>query len=833
MSVETTNFEFSRICITLQSDEKKRRIQGLIEILKILELPQSESEILKLWDIVNKFLLRLLNDSSEICRDQTLEIIKLFILNLTPNDKYVMYLLPTLSRRLGSQEQIETSEEVRLKCIILLKQIILKYNNLLASYIDDLVKILTHTIVDNYSLIKRESCNCISEFAKNLSKYFYMQSEKFVKPILSNFTHQHFRVRIVSIITIGDLIQYGNSKLIEDVATPLAEKLFDQNGLVRIAVIEVAGCWLLKLKDRYNWWHKILPLLLTGLHDELKEIREKATNFWNAVGQLYMKENENDQKFKDKMDFLTDNPSHYPNVVRPNIGCRVIAQQTFSKLINGISLELGNWMADIRVRSAQLLCVFILNVEEDVTQHIQKLLPPMYRACNDEDDRVVENIERAAEYLGYFVQPKTCCHLILPTLEDTPSTGHLRVFAAILKGSKRSALLPLLKEIGQFLEQPHICQSKKGAYQKQILCCCHSLLLVCEKDCKLITKDLFIAIFTVLSMTKEHSIELEAKELLNTLANINSFNTVEELYSEYIGHLISSFSDYKSWTIHSPGSQILCAFFIHIKIIFTFDLEIILAILKSTMGNDADPEMRLKYFTLLSDYFNRDSSNKIMDPKFCNQFLEDCILPGLIWTVGRAAEAIRTAAVSCLCAFLEKYEKTLLMKGTQCLNEQDNCLELDKIIPVLISLTDDNSKKSRFYSLRAMYLVMSIRKRFHLTEDYIHKIYPVLLKRLDDGCDDIRSASLEALVKLWKAIPKNYNLDFNKGHIDMLYTSTIIYLDDPDSEFQSVILDSLKELARVHPELLYQKLQNCKTNFRNQEGIDTLLEHCSCILRNN
>lgn len=57
----------------------------------------------------------------------------------------------------------------------------------------------------------------------------------------------------------------------------------------------------------------------------------------------------------------------------------MITQQNLSKLINGISLELGDWLPDIRVRSAQLLCVLILNVEEDVIQHIEKLLPPMYR----------------------------------------------------------------------------------------------------------------------------------------------------------------------------------------------------------------------------------------------------------------------------------------------------------------------------------------------------------------------------------------------------------------------------------------------------------------------
>lgn len=233
MSVETANNEFTRICVMLQSEVKKRRIQGLKEVFTLLELQQSENETVKLWDIINKYLLRILNDSVEECRDRTLEIIKLFIINLASNDKYIMHLLPILSKRLGSSEQIEISEEVRLKCITLLKIIVLKYENLLALYIDDLTKILVQSLADNYPLVKRESCDCISEFAKNLSRYFYAQSQNFVKPILNNFTHQHHRIRIASIKTIGDLIQYGNSKSIEEVATPMAERLFDQNGLVR------------------------------------------------------------------------------------------------------------------------------------------------------------------------------------------------------------------------------------------------------------------------------------------------------------------------------------------------------------------------------------------------------------------------------------------------------------------------------------------------------------------------------------------------------------------------------------------------------------------------
>lgn len=61
------------------------------------------------------------------------------------------------------------------------------------------------------------------------------------------------------------------------------------------------------------------------------------------------------------------------------MGCRLIVQQNIGKLIGGIVKELEDWKADIRVRSAQLLAVLTLNAEQDVTQHIEKLLPAMYR----------------------------------------------------------------------------------------------------------------------------------------------------------------------------------------------------------------------------------------------------------------------------------------------------------------------------------------------------------------------------------------------------------------------------------------------------------------------
>lgn len=41
---------------------------------------------------------------------------------------------------------------------------------------------------------------------------------------------------------------------------------------VRQAVTRVVGGWLLELRDRYSFLHKLIPLLLSSLEDEMPEI---------------------------------------------------------------------------------------------------------------------------------------------------------------------------------------------------------------------------------------------------------------------------------------------------------------------------------------------------------------------------------------------------------------------------------------------------------------------------------------------------------------------------------------------------------------------------------
>ena len=56
----------------------------------------------------------------------------------------------------------------------------------------------------------------------------------------------------------------SSHKGFEDVIVPMAERLFDQIPFVRSTVARVAARWMTEYRDRYSYFHKLLPLVLTG-----------------------------------------------------------------------------------------------------------------------------------------------------------------------------------------------------------------------------------------------------------------------------------------------------------------------------------------------------------------------------------------------------------------------------------------------------------------------------------------------------------------------------------------------------------------------------------------
>lgn len=191
----------------LQSDSKMVRKQALVNIEKeIFENPENKNcDLTIVFPEVYAYVLKSFSDSSEACRESAASIISNFIDKLPLNDYYLTYILPVLVRRIGCPEIVEESEEIRLVLIELVHQILMKYkvSQLLSPFINDFTSILTKTSMDPFSKVKLEACECIILLTKVLARDFHFQCESYVKPVLSNFAHQHFRVRVAAIKAIG------------------------------------------------------------------------------------------------------------------------------------------------------------------------------------------------------------------------------------------------------------------------------------------------------------------------------------------------------------------------------------------------------------------------------------------------------------------------------------------------------------------------------------------------------------------------------------------------------------------------------------------------------
>lgn len=294
---------FKKMCLSLQSQDRKVRKQTYLDLQKFLSNTEdfTDQDLRDIFNETYMYTLNGLRDKTEAVREQCIHFIRFYYIEVLPlNDFYLTYLFPILVERIGSVEIIEESEEIRLQLLQLLDSIITKYSQTeqLKPFLNDSVIVLAETVKDKYPAIKELSCYTILNLSQALPKDFHMQAETLVKPVLSCFGHQRFKVRVASINAIGEIIMHSSYKGLEEVVGPMAERLFDQISVVRRAVAQVAARWLLEYRDRYSFFHKILPLLLTGLNDEVEETRVEAAFLWEKVGLQYQQENEKDLKDK-------------------------------------------------------------------------------------------------------------------------------------------------------------------------------------------------------------------------------------------------------------------------------------------------------------------------------------------------------------------------------------------------------------------------------------------------------------------------------------------------------------------------------------------------------
>ncbi|XP_039327419.1 dynein axonemal assembly factor 5 isoform X1 [Saimiri boliviensis] len=819
----------SRLLPGLEADSKPGRRRALEALRRALEEPGPAADPAAFqgpWArLLLPRLLRCLSDPAEGCRALAVHLLGLGLRRAARPHDALPRLLPALASRLAGPEPTrrppEACEELRLALVQLLSLAVDLGGAALAPHLDDALRVLRCSLLDPFAAVRRESCSCAAALAQATPDHFHMQSESLIGPLMQTISHQHWKVRVAAIEATGTVIQFGNGKSVDDVLSHFAQRLFDDVPQVRRAVASVVGGWLLHLRDRYSFFHKLIPLLLSTLDDEMPEVRQLAASLWEDVGLQWQRENEED--LKDKLDFAPPPPPHYPpHEHRPLLGCRELVFRNLSKILPALCHDITDWVVGTRVKSAQLLSVLLLHAEDHTTQHLEIVLRTLFLACADEETAVVHSCSRSAELIGTFVNPEVFLKLILPMLKKGPSASGLLVLASTIRGCPQEALQPHLTAIATELAQAHICQaSENDLYLERLLLCVQALVSVCCKDCSTASLQLMDVLLTIMALTGSASLTDKAQETMDSLAAAEGVSC-QDLYRKYVGPLLErATASHLDWTSHSPELLQFCVIIAQSGPALGEALPHVMPTLRACLQPSRDPQMRLKLFSILSTVLLRASdtiNSQGQLPSYLEMVTKDILAPNLQWHAGRTAAAIRTAAVSCLWALTSSE----VLSAKQIRDVQET------LMPQVLTTLEEDSQMTRLISCRIINTFLKTLGGM-IDPDKLIKIYPELLKRLDDVSNDVRMAAASTLVTWLQCVKHADGKAYYQSSVQYLYRELLVHLDDPESAVQDAVLEVLKEGSALFPDLLVRETEAVIHKHRSATYCEQLLQHVQAV----
>jgi dynein assembly factor 5 len=213
-----TEGEMNRNIVLLSDPNKitrQKALQSLCNDLKSsLSITDNDDDHPHLPSNILESVLKIFSDPAEKNRDLALNYVSMYITQYCTDensiDKALSLLIPAFVQRLGTNDIVEPSEEIRLKSISLLFEICRTYSNgnKLSLYLNEWIIILKRTIIDPYPEVRKLSCELTSKLAEKCHEKFHLMSENLVKPIIETMKHQHAKVRVEAINALGKYFNY-------------------------------------------------------------------------------------------------------------------------------------------------------------------------------------------------------------------------------------------------------------------------------------------------------------------------------------------------------------------------------------------------------------------------------------------------------------------------------------------------------------------------------------------------------------------------------------------------------------------------------------------------
>merc|ERR1719427_737146 len=200
--------------------------------------------------------------------------------------------------------------------------------------------------------------------------------------------------------------------------------------------------------------------------------------------------------------------------------------------------------------------------------------------------------------------------------------------------------------------------------------------------------------------------------------------------------------------------------------------------------------------------------------------IKEVVLPNCVWVAGRTAAAIRAIAVSFLWAVLQS--------GVVTTDHLKECFT--DLHTQLTSCLDCHNPTTRLVSIKVMLKLLQCCKG-DMDVEVLHVIYPEVLKRMNDTSNEVRTLTARTISVFFQSLPPTYDRDFFAQHLELIYKTMLLHMDDSVEEVQRECRECLREGASLHPGLLKRLVEDAVGKHRNKRLCEELKLRCCEVLR--
>lgn len=293
--------QYAREINCLKDNQKAIRLPALQRLCSELpKLPIAEVQVF-FSQHLKKPLLDLISDPVDKCRELSVSLLIEFAKTLPNLSNDATDIVETVARRLTTPHMAEGVEEIRLLEVKLVKETVRKWWEALIPALNDLGYVLSKAFLDPFPQVKLEAAELLELICRATGLRVGLCASPICAGALENLTHQHSKVRLATLHSLGVLFEKtGNCDLLKTLFPILKQKLrHDRTIAVRSTLYEVLRDWLLTFPYESLIYQvdlegkstlttaetQLTYLLLSGLGDSEVQISTAIPNYIAIISQ--------------------------------------------------------------------------------------------------------------------------------------------------------------------------------------------------------------------------------------------------------------------------------------------------------------------------------------------------------------------------------------------------------------------------------------------------------------------------------------------------------------------------------------------------------------------